>query len=76
MQLQKAEREQINARSGRFEKRIGSTVYEVSIFYKDGCRETPEDKIFRIVANRELYLPPKSAIIKELQTERLPGGSL
>ena len=76
MQTQKAEREKVNARSGRFEKRIGSTVYGVSVYFKDGCRETPEDKIFRIVANRGLHNAPNSAIIKELRTERLPGGSL
>jgi hypothetical protein len=75
MQLKKAEREQIT-RSGRFEKRIGSTVYGVSVYFKDGCRETPEDKIFRIVSNSGLKNAPKSAIIEKLQTERLPGGSI
>jgi hypothetical protein len=75
MQLQKAEREQIT-RSGRFEKRIGSTVYEVSVYFKDGCRETPEEKIFRMVTNQGLKTAPKYAIMTELQTERLPGGSI
>jgi hypothetical protein len=75
MQLQKAEREQIT-RSGRFEKRIGSAVYEVNVYFKDGCRESLEEKILRIISNSRLKNPPKYATIKELQTEWLPGGSL
>jgi hypothetical protein len=75
MQLKNAEREQIT-RSGRFEKRIGSAVYEVNVYFKDGCRESLEDKIFRIVSKRGLENASKSAIVKELQTGRLPGGSL
>ena len=75
MQLKKAEREQIT-RSGRFEKRIGSAVYEVNVYFKDGCRESLEDKIFRIISNSGLKNVPDYAKIKTLQTGRLPGGSI
>jgi hypothetical protein len=49
MQLQKAGREQINARSGRFCHRIGSTVFTVNIISKEGSKETLEDKVLRLI---------------------------
>ena len=49
MQTQKAERENINAQPGRFCKRIGSTVYTVNIHFKEGGKETLEDKLFRMM---------------------------
>jgi hypothetical protein len=49
MQLQKAEREQINARSGRFSHRIGSTVFTVNIISKEDSKETLEDKVLRLI---------------------------
>jgi hypothetical protein len=39
MLLEKIEREQNNARSGRFSKRIGSTLYEVNVYFDEAGRE-------------------------------------
>jgi hypothetical protein len=49
MQTQNAKREEINARSGRFTQRIGSTVYSVNICFNEGSKETLEDKMFRMM---------------------------
>jgi hypothetical protein len=49
MQTVKIEREQNNARSGRFSKRIGSTVYEVEVHFNQDAKETMNDKILRLV---------------------------
>ena len=49
MQLKKAERENFNAQSSRFSQRIGSTVYTVNIHFKEGSKETLEDKMFRMM---------------------------
>jgi len=49
MQTQKAEREKSNAQSSRFCQRIGSTVYTVNIHFKEGSKETLEDKMFRMM---------------------------
>ena len=76
MQLKKAEREEINARSSRFSERIGSTVYRVSVYFPEEETETLETKILRLVKN-DLIFEPKRGIIGTLQTGRLPdGGSL
>jgi hypothetical protein len=71
MQLQKAEREQINARSGRFSERIDSTLYRVSVYFPAEETETLEAKIVRMVKN-DLTFPAKHAKLKSLQTVRLP----
>ena len=49
MQTQKAEREKINAQSSRFRQRIGSTVFTVSIHFKEGGKESLEEKMFRMM---------------------------
>ena len=49
MQLEKAKREINNAQSGRFTQRIGSTVYTVNIFFKEGSSEKLEDKVLRLI---------------------------
>jgi hypothetical protein len=72
MQLTKAEREKNNARSGRFCKRIGPTLYEVNVYFDEAGRDSVEDKILRLVSNEALKGRPESAILKALQTERLP----
>jgi hypothetical protein len=74
MQLQKAERQEINARSGRFEQRIGSTTYRVSIYWGTPNPEKAEDKILRLIKN-DLTTSPKCATISTLQTVRLPERS-
>jgi hypothetical protein len=76
MQLQKAERENINARSSRFSEKIGSTVYRVSVYFPEEETETLETKILRLIKN-DLISEPKRGIMDTLQTGRLPdGGSL
>jgi hypothetical protein len=76
MQLEKAEREQINARSSRFSERIGSTVYRVSVYFPTEETEMLEAKILRLVKN-DLNFETKRGIMDSLQTGRLPvGGSL
>ena len=49
MQTSKSSREKINAQSSRFCQRIGSTVYTVNIHFKEGSKETLEDKIYRMM---------------------------
>jgi hypothetical protein len=76
MQLQNAEREKHNARSGRFTQQIGSTMYRVSVFIPTQETESLESKILRLVKN-DLIFDSECGIITSLQTGRLPsGGSL
>ena len=37
------------ADTSRFSKRIGSTVYNVSVHFKQDAKETLEDKILRLI---------------------------
>jgi hypothetical protein len=74
MQLQKAERQEINARSGRFNHRIGSTIYRVSIYWGAPASESLEDKILRMM-KMDLQNPEKRGIMTPLQTVRLPERS-
>ena len=37
--------------AGAFTKRIGSTVYRVSVYFSDTSAETARDKILRLVKN-------------------------
>ena len=62
------------ADTSRFTKRIGSTVYNVGIYFKQDAKETMEDKIFRLVKN-ELNCSQKNGIMVTLQTERMPERS-
>ncbi|MDR3289452.1 MAG: transposon-encoded TnpW family protein [Peptococcaceae bacterium] len=76
MQLQNAEREQTNARPGRFEQRIGSTVYRVSVSFPEEETETLAEKITRLIKN-DLNGQGSRGSMGILQTGRLPdGGSL
>ena len=72
MQLKKTEREINNAQSSRFSQRIGSTLYEVNVYFDEAGKETLEDKIFRIISNDSLKATSKSVKMGLLQTERLP----
>ncbi|GHV44174.1 hypothetical protein FACS189492_0070 [Clostridia bacterium] len=51
MQTVKIERENINAQSSRFTKRIGSTLYHVNVFGGAAKSESFEDKILRMMKN-------------------------
>jgi hypothetical protein len=49
MQIQKNKKKKINAQSSRFCQRICSTVYTVNIHFKEGSKETLEDKMYRMM---------------------------
>jgi hypothetical protein len=76
MQLQNAERDQISARSGRFNKRIGSTTYQVEVSIDPLAGETLSEKIRRMIKNEGLTSPGFCATMNMLQADALPiGGS-
>jgi len=56
------------------QKRIGSTVYETSIFFNPDAKETMSDKILRLIKN-DLNLMPNHATIQSLQAGRLSERS-
>jgi len=72
MQTSKSLREKNSAQSGRFTKRIGSTLYEVNVYFSEAGKESLEDKILRLVENEPLKNGVKYGILEMLQTERLP----
>jgi len=72
MQTSKSLRENINAQSGRFTKRIGSTLYEVNVYFCEAGKESLEDKIFRLAENDPLKNGVRYSNMETLQTERLP----
>jgi len=37
--------------SGRFSKRVGSTVYRVNVHFSQTSKETANDKIIRLIRN-------------------------
>jgi len=49
MQTSTNRRENINARSGRFTHRIGSTVYDINVSFDTAKSESLEDKILRMM---------------------------
>ena len=56
------------------QKRIGSTVYETSIFFNPDAKETMSDKILRLIKN-DLNLTSNHATIQMLQAGRLSERS-
>jgi hypothetical protein len=76
MQHVKAERKMNNAHTSRFNQRIGSTTYRVSVFFPAEETETLEAKIVRLIKN-DLNNQPDNVTMGLLQTGWLPdGGSL
>jgi hypothetical protein len=67
MQLEKAEREGINALWSRFSERIGSTVYRVSVYFPKIEDETLEAKILRLTKN-DLISESGRSMMDSLQT--------
>ena len=63
-----------NANTSRFTKRIGSTVYEVGVYFNQDAKETMNEKILRLIKN-DLNYPQKNDIIGMPQTGRLPERS-
>ena len=62
------------ADTSRFTKRIGSTVYNVGLYFNENATETMEDKILRLIKN-EWNCSQKNGIIELPQTGRLPERS-
>jgi len=62
------------ADTSRFNKRIGSSLYKVFVYFSEDSKEAINDKIFRLAKN-ELNFDPKYATVKMLQTEQLSGRS-
>jgi hypothetical protein len=61
-------------------KRIGSTVYEVRVYFNKDAKETMDEKILRLInydcePKNGLNFTSKNDILVSLQTERLPEGS-
>ena len=79
MQTLKSSRQNSNAQSSRFCQRIGSTVFTVNIHFKEGGKESLEDKMYRMMQS-DLQSNMQSAlnnrqfcgIIKKPQAETLP----
>ena len=64
----------LNADTSRFSKRIGSSLYKVSVYFNQDSNETIDDKIIRLAKN-DLNFDHKCATIKTLQTGRLSKRS-
>ena len=62
------------ADTSRFTKRIGSTVYNVGLYFNENATETMEDKILLLIKN-EWNCSQKYGIIELPQTGRLPERS-
>jgi hypothetical protein len=43
------------AKTSRFKKKIGSTVYEVRLHFNQDAKETMDAKILRLIKNDTLY---------------------
>ena len=59
---------------GSLQKKIGSTLYKVNVYFNDNNHETLEDKILRLIKN-DLNLTSKNATIGLPQAGWLPEGS-
>jgi len=65
---------QRDADTSRFNKRIGSTLYKVNVYFSKDSSENINDKILRLAKN-ELNFAAPCATIKGLQAEWLSGRS-
>jgi hypothetical protein len=75
MQTKKTEREETIARSGRFNKRIGSTIYEVEVSFNPEAREGITEKVGRMITNDLLTNAGGCGTMELLQADALSGGS-
>ena len=57
-----------------FTKRIGSTIYEVSMHFNQEVKETMDEKILRLIKN-DLNLAPGHVTMAAPQMDRLPERS-
>ena len=51
-------------------KRIGSTIYQVKVFFCENATETMEDKLLRIIQNQPLANGEKCDILSTSQMSR------
>ena len=58
----------------RFTKRLGSTVYEVNVYFNQDAKEGMEDKILRLIKNEYNY-SQRNGIMELPQMNRLPERS-
>ena len=58
----------------RFTKRLGSTVYEVNVYFNQDAKEGMEDKILRLIRN-DLNYSQKNGTMAVSQMNRLPERS-
>ena len=56
--------------SATMTRRIGSTVFKVNIFTKEGGNETMEDKIMRLIQYEGLASPPECGMMNVPQMNR------
>jgi hypothetical protein len=74
MQTKNPTYDENTTQSGRFTKRIGSTLYDVRVF---SCEEESEplmDKFIRLATNDALCKGSVYGNVEELRTGRLPEG--
>jgi hypothetical protein len=74
MQTKTNQREKSSAQSGRFSKRIGSTVFTVNVHFKEESRETLEDKILRLMqSDLRRNCPENSGNLQSLKKDAIIG---
>ena len=59
---------------GFLQKKIGSTIYKVNMYFENANHETLDDKILRLIKN-DLNFTSKDATLSLPQTGRLSEGS-
>lgn len=74
MQNSNIERMTINAGTGRFSHRIGSTLFTVNVYSKEDATETFEKKVFRLMKN-DLESRKSYVNMGMPQADWLPGRS-
>ena len=76
MNMLKIEREKIDSPQEpyRFTKRLGSTVYEVNVYFNQDAKERMEDKILRLIRN-DYDCSQKNGTMELPQMNRLPERS-
>lgn len=58
----------------KMQRRIGSTVYKINVYFSPEARETIDEKILRLIKN-DLNLPSIHGKMDLSQTSRLPERS-
>ena len=66
--------DQAKSGAATMRKRIGSTVFDVTIYFDQNAKETMNEKILRLIEN-DLNLTASNAMLYLPQTGRLPETS-